>query len=212
MRYEFSLPTKADRVPTGRDWLHEVKYDGYRMMRIRERDRVRLISRGGYDLARHLPLIVEAALNLRQQHFVIDGEAVVLGPDGVSDDRLLSCQVAGIFPADYEQGDIGHDLFHAACRMGLEGIVSKRLGSTYRSGQTLDQDTMGRMDGGLLGAEWINPGAPLRPGKFPIFLSTKSQVGGMRSSRPVPSSGMVGWSDRRAPALLAMAADRCGYT
>jgi hypothetical protein len=32
MRYEFSIPTNADKVPTGPDWLHEVKYDGYRMM------------------------------------------------------------------------------------------------------------------------------------------------------------------------------------
>ncbi len=65
MLYEFSLTTKADQVPTGPDWLHEVKYDGYRMMLIREQVRVRLISRGGYDLARHFPLIVEAALRLR---------------------------------------------------------------------------------------------------------------------------------------------------
>jgi ATP-dependent DNA ligase len=46
---------------------------------------VRLISSGGHDWAQHFPLIVEAALKLRQQHFVIDGEAVVLGSDGVSD-------------------------------------------------------------------------------------------------------------------------------
>jgi ATP-dependent DNA ligase len=54
--------SKADKVLTGPDWPHEVKYDGYRTMLIRRQDRVRLISRGGYDLARHFPLIVEAAL------------------------------------------------------------------------------------------------------------------------------------------------------
>jgi ATP-dependent DNA ligase len=37
--------------------------------------------------------------------------------------------------ADYEQGDIGHDLFNAACRMGLEGIVSKHRGRAYRGGR-----------------------------------------------------------------------------
>jgi ATP-dependent DNA ligase len=41
-------------------------------------------------------------------------------------DRPLSRQVGGIFMADYEERDIGH-LFRAACRMGLEGIVSKHL-------------------------------------------------------------------------------------
>jgi bifunctional non-homologous end joining protein LigD len=66
MLYEFSLPTSADEVPTGPDWLHEVKYDGYRIMLVRDQDRVRLISRGGYDLAPHFPLIAEAALKLRR--------------------------------------------------------------------------------------------------------------------------------------------------
>ena len=47
MLYEFSLPTKADKVPTGPDWLHEVKYDGYRMMLIREQDGVRLTRNSG---------------------------------------------------------------------------------------------------------------------------------------------------------------------
>ena len=51
MLYTFALPIKADKVPAvaGPDWLHEVKYDGYRMMLIREHGRVRLISRGGHD-------------------------------------------------------------------------------------------------------------------------------------------------------------------
>jgi bifunctional non-homologous end joining protein LigD len=55
MRYKFSLPTKAATVPTGPDWLHEIKYDGHRMMVIREGDRMRLISRGGLDWARRFP-------------------------------------------------------------------------------------------------------------------------------------------------------------
>jgi bifunctional non-homologous end joining protein LigD len=78
-------------VPTGSPWLYEIKYDGHRMMLIRDEDRVRLISRGGHDWARHFPLIVAAALRLRQRHFVIDGEVVVLDKDGVSDfDALAS--------------------------------------------------------------------------------------------------------------------------
>jgi bifunctional non-homologous end joining protein LigD len=53
MLYPFSLPTKADKVPAGSDWIHEIKYDGYRMMLIREQERVRLITRGGHDWAKH---------------------------------------------------------------------------------------------------------------------------------------------------------------
>jgi bifunctional non-homologous end joining protein LigD len=64
MLYDFSLPTKADKVPTGSDWIHEIKYDGYRMMLTRDHDNVRLISRGGHDWAEHFPLIVSAAMEL----------------------------------------------------------------------------------------------------------------------------------------------------
>jgi bifunctional non-homologous end joining protein LigD len=93
MLYAFSLPTKADRVPAGSDWIHEIKYDGYRMLVIRDQDRVRLISRGGKDWASHFPLIVAAALKLRPKHFVLDGEVVVLRLDGNSDfDALASRQ------------------------------------------------------------------------------------------------------------------------
>jgi bifunctional non-homologous end joining protein LigD len=61
------------------------------MMLIRDQDRVRLISRGGYDWAHRFPLIVAAALKLRQEHFVLDGEVVVLDKDGISDfDALAS--------------------------------------------------------------------------------------------------------------------------
>jgi ATP-dependent DNA ligase len=169
------LPIKADKVPAGADWLHEVKYDGYRMMLIREQDRVRLISRGGHDWARRFPFIVSAALKLRQEHFVLDGETVVLDPDGVSDfgalhsgrhneqaqfyafdmlagdgedqrqlplslrktnlARLLRRRIPGIFIAEYERGDIGRDLFHVVCNMGLEGIVSKRRDRAYTPGK-----------------------------------------------------------------------------
>jgi hypothetical protein len=91
MLYGFSFPTKSDEVPTGSGWIHEIKYDCYRMMLIRDQDRVRLISRGGHDWAQRFPLIVAAALKLRQKHFVMDGEVVVLDKDGVSDfDALAS--------------------------------------------------------------------------------------------------------------------------
>jgi ATP-dependent DNA ligase len=109
MLYTFSLPTKADKVPTGPDWLHEVKYDGYRMMLIREHGRVRLISRGGYDWARRFPLIVTAALKLRQEYFVLDGETVVLGPDGVPDFAALHSgrhnERAQLYASDMLAGD-----------------------------------------------------------------------------------------------------------
>jgi bifunctional non-homologous end joining protein LigD len=79
------LPTRATNVPTGEDWLHEIKYDGYRLRVERDGDRVRLMTRNGYDWTRRYPWIVAAARKNRIKQFVVDGEAVILGVDGVSD-------------------------------------------------------------------------------------------------------------------------------
>ena len=62
-----------------------VTHDGYRLRLERDGDRVRLITRGGYDWTDRYPWIVEAALKNRQRRFIIDGEAVVLGVEGISD-------------------------------------------------------------------------------------------------------------------------------
>ena len=83
--FEFCIPTGAKVVPDGPDWLHEIKYDGYRLRLELDGDRVRPIKRGGYNWSDRYPWIVEAALKNRHRQFVIDGEAVVLGVDGVSD-------------------------------------------------------------------------------------------------------------------------------
>ena len=79
------IPTRGTKVPAGPDWLHEVKHDGFRMIVQREGDRVRLFTRNGHDWSDRYPWIVDAARRLRQRQFVIDGEAVVLGVDGISD-------------------------------------------------------------------------------------------------------------------------------
>ena len=49
--------------------------------------------------------------------------------------RLLKRRIPGVFIAEYEQGEIGRDLFRVACSMGLEGIVSKRCDSAYAPGK-----------------------------------------------------------------------------
>jgi len=81
-RFEFCLPTPGKVVPSTPEWFHEIKYDGFRLRVERDRDRVRLITRGGYDWTKRYPWIVEAALKNRHKQFVIDGEAVILGVDG----------------------------------------------------------------------------------------------------------------------------------
>jgi bifunctional non-homologous end joining protein LigD len=52
--------------------------------------------------------------------------------------RLIARRPDGIFVAPFEQGEIGLDLFRAACNMGLEGLVSKRVDRPYRGGRSPD--------------------------------------------------------------------------
>ena len=87
--FEFCLPTNAAKVPAGSEWLHEIKHDGFRIRVERDGDRVRLSTRGGYDWTKRYPWIAESALKNRIKQFVIDGEAVVLGVDGIFDFSAL---------------------------------------------------------------------------------------------------------------------------
>jgi bifunctional non-homologous end joining protein LigD len=84
-----NLPTRGTFVPSRSDWLHEVKYDGFRLIVHRNGDHVRLTTRGGHDWAKRYPWIIEAVLKNRHKQFVLDGEAVVLGADGISDFNAL---------------------------------------------------------------------------------------------------------------------------
>ena len=79
------IPSRGTTVPTGKDWVHEIKHDGYRLIVQRDGQRVRLFTRNGHDWSGRFPLITEAALRHRSSSFVLDGEAVLLGVDGISD-------------------------------------------------------------------------------------------------------------------------------
>jgi bifunctional non-homologous end joining protein LigD len=83
--YEPCVPTSRTKVPDRADWIHEIKHDGYRLIVQREDKRVRLFTRNGHDWTDRYPRIVEAALRNRNSSFVLDGEAVLLDADGVSD-------------------------------------------------------------------------------------------------------------------------------
>jgi bifunctional non-homologous end joining protein LigD len=83
------LPTRAPVAPSGSMWVHEIKHDGYRLMVRRTDSSIRISTRRGYDWTDRFGRIIEAANKLRATSFVIDGEGVILRPDGVSDlDRL----------------------------------------------------------------------------------------------------------------------------
>ena len=54
------LPSPADRPPSGANWIHEIKHDGYRLMARRDPVGIRLITRRGNDWSDRFPLVVEA--------------------------------------------------------------------------------------------------------------------------------------------------------
>ena len=53
------LPTKTAKLPSGSQWLHEIKHDGFRIIARKNGAQVRLYSRPGNDLTPRFPLIVE---------------------------------------------------------------------------------------------------------------------------------------------------------
>jgi bifunctional non-homologous end joining protein LigD len=166
-------PVLRLKPPVGTDWVHEIKHDGYRIIVRRDGPMVRLYSRNAYDWTARLAAIAAAAELIKANSFTIDGEAVVLGPDGLSRFEELSRRAAArtaiLYAFDLMEHD-GEDLrnlpflgrkaalarllrnsnagilfnehiaedgavvFAHACQLGAEGIVSKKVDSTYRSG------------------------------------------------------------------------------
>jgi bifunctional non-homologous end joining protein LigD len=87
--FEPCLPRPAKEPPTGTGWIHEIKHDGFRIIAQKEVERVRLITRNGYDFTDRYGLIVDAIHSLPAKSCVIDGEAIVVDQDGLSVFELL---------------------------------------------------------------------------------------------------------------------------
>jgi bifunctional non-homologous end joining protein LigD len=68
--FDFAVPVKGSKVPDRPTWFHEIN---------------RLLTEGGIDYSSRYPWIVESARLVRQKRFALDGEAVLLGVDGISD-------------------------------------------------------------------------------------------------------------------------------
>jgi bifunctional non-homologous end joining protein LigD len=106
-------PIKASKPPSGVDWVHEIKHDDYRLIVRRDGPTVRLYTRNAYDWTARLPAIAAAAERIKAKSFTIDGEAVVLGPDGLSrfDDlrRREAARTAVLYAFDLIEHD-GQDL------------------------------------------------------------------------------------------------------
>ena len=87
---EPQLASSVDQPPEGKDWIHEIKHDGYRCQVLLERGHARVFTRSGYDWSERYPSIVRAAAKLPCGSAIIDGEAIVQDQNGVSDFEALN--------------------------------------------------------------------------------------------------------------------------
>src|SRR6476660_7690162 len=83
------LPSPADKPPSGSNWIHEIKHDGYRLMARRDPVGIRLITRKGNDWSARYSLVVEAVNHLKVRSCLIDGEVVCCDEKGVAAFQLL---------------------------------------------------------------------------------------------------------------------------
>jgi len=175
------LPTLTDKPPAGADWIHEIKFDGYRVEAVLDRGNPVLRTRTGLDWTDRFPSIAAAIAKLPVDQCLIDGEIVVEDDNGISDFSALQnalkegkkeslvyygfdiLYIDGLNltrVALSERKDLLAALFSAAgdrtlrfsehfeengdlmlqhvCRLGAEGIVSKRRDAPYREGRTTD--------------------------------------------------------------------------
>lgn len=177
------LATLQDKPPAGDAWLHEVKFDGYRLQARISAGKVKLLTRTGLDWTERFgERIADALAALPCETALIDGEVVALGESGVSSFSALQAALSDgetanlVFfafdllhldgenlqrepllarkerleellkaaepdtPLRYSEHFIkpGQTMLRHACRMGLEGVISKRAEAPYRSGRGRD--------------------------------------------------------------------------
>jgi len=104
------LATLVSAPPEGEEWLHEMKFDGYRLLLRLHRGRARLLSREAHDWTARLPAIADAASELHVRQALLDGEAAVLLPDGTTSFEAL--QNVAILSHDQELVYFAFDLLH----------------------------------------------------------------------------------------------------
>ncbi|HTN62174.1 MAG TPA: DNA ligase D [Devosia sp.] len=176
---EPTLATLMTAPPTGERWIHEIKFDGYRLQARIEAGRVKLLTRSGLDWTRKFGKEVVAALQaLPVGTALIDGELVVETGSGASDFSALQADLSAgrsdrfafyVFDLLYLDGydlravplierkavleqlvgaepglirysshfdENGGLVLRHACRLSLEGVVSKLRDAPYRSGRS----------------------------------------------------------------------------
>ncbi|RUW95637.1 MULTISPECIES: ATP-dependent DNA ligase [unclassified Mesorhizobium] len=196
------MPTLVEKPPEGDGWTHEVKFDGYRSLIIKDEEGVRIFTRRGLDWTAKYRDLAKEAGDLDVDSAIIDGEVIVLNDAGLSDFGALRKAISrrqhdlyfvafdllhinGLDIRDMpleerreilaEMIPVGQHIqfsqalpgearviFHLIDQAGMEGMVSKRRDSKYRSGMStnwLKAKCYTVEEYGLLGVE-REPGKP----------------------------------------------------
>ncbi|HYG61680.1 MAG TPA: DNA ligase D [Thermoanaerobaculia bacterium] len=121
-KLEAQLATLVDEVPRGEEWIHELKFDGYRVLCEVRGGKVRLVTRNGKDWTDRFTPVAKAAGALPVRDALLDGEVVVLEKDGTTSFQALQNALSGQRDDDlvYFAFDLlyldGHDLRRAELR------------------------------------------------------------------------------------------------
>jgi bifunctional non-homologous end joining protein LigD len=238
----------VDAPPSGKDWLHEVKFDGYRMQLRVEGGKARLFTRKGLDWTQKFAASAKAASQLPDA--IIDGEVCALDHNGAPDFAALQAALSDgrsdsliFFAFDLlfegkedlrglplttrkarlaallegapsglryvEHFTSGGDaVLQSACRMNLEGIVSKRAAAPYRSGRG-DDWTKAKC---RAGHEVVIGGWSTTAGKFRSLLVGVNRGDHLIYVGRVGTGYSAGKLKQILPQLKAMAADKSPFT
>jgi hypothetical protein len=112
------LPKLVEKAPTGPQWVHEIKFDGFRMAARIERGRVQLLTRSGLDWTEKYPATAAAFAKVRVKTAYIDGELCGVREDGVTSFELMQQS------ADAGYGGLVHFAFDL---IELDGVDVARL-------------------------------------------------------------------------------------
>src|SRR3984957_16580809 len=92
---EPALATSIDKVPSGERWLHEIKFDGYRVQ-VHLRDAaITVFTRRGNDWTKRFKKIADEAWHINAGSAIIDGEVAVPSVDGTTDFSVLQNELKG---------------------------------------------------------------------------------------------------------------------
>ena len=115
------LATRVARPPAGNDWLHEIKFDGYRVLARIDNGDVTLLTRRGHDWTNRFGPVAKELAKLKVNQALIDGEIVVMTDTGVTDFGRLQATLAG--EARHALSFQAFDLLH----LDGEDLIGKTL-------------------------------------------------------------------------------------